>query len=229
MSKRLKNFIKNPDSLLFDELFSSLENYKNTHVAKFNESIDVSFKLGVDGKRTEQNIKSFVDLPHGNGKKIKVIVFASGDDVSLALKLGAVKAGADDLISEIEKGFIDFDKCLATPAMMPKLAKVAKILGPKGLMPSVKTGTVSDKIDTLLQSVLGGRVQFASDKDSFVKMSIGKIDFKKEIVFDNLKEVYLSLKNLKSEAIKGSFFHSCTISTSMGFVANLKLSELYVY
>jgi large subunit ribosomal protein L1 len=231
MSKRLQQAYK-----LFDknnvfglkEALEVLLNYKQEFSCKFDESVDVCFGMNLDPKKADQNIKSFAELPHGNGKTFKIAVFANDENIDKALKAGASYAGADELISSIELGKVtDFDKCVATPLMMPKLAKIAKILGPKGLMPNPKLGTVTNDVVPVIEALLKGRADFKVDKDGYIKLSIGRLSFPSQLLIENIKEVYSAIKNIKPASVKSTYFDSLSISSSGGVGLKVKLSDLF--
>ena len=203
--------------------------YKDKAGAKFDESVDVVVRLGIDTNKPDQLIKSFVELPHGNGKKAKILVFANDDNIGKALSFGAVYAGGDELIAKVASGEIsDFDKVVATTSMMPKLAKIAKVLGPKGLMPSPKLGTVvNGDVSAVVKSLLKGRANFKAEKDGCVKMSIGKLSFTKEQLLENLREFIVTIKQLRPASVKSNYFGSVIISSTMGVGIKLKMNEIY--
>ena len=232
MSKRIKKaYSAYEKDKLFSlaEAFDLISAYKENSSVKFNESVDVDFLLGVDTNKSDQIIKSFVELPHGNGKKVRVLVFANDDNIDKALSAGAVYAGGDELISKVEKGEItDFDKCVATTAMMPKLAKIAKVLGPRGLMPNPKLGTVvNGDVSSVVKSLLKGRSDIKTGKDGSVKLSIGKLSFSNEQLIENFKELVSVLKQLRPSAVKANYFKGVVINTTMGIGVKIKMSEIY--
>lgn len=234
-SKRILAFITSIDkaenSLNIDSLNKLIEKYK-AHAAKFNESVDVAFGMNIDPKKADQITRGTCVLPHGNGKKYKVVVFASGSDVDTALKKGAAYAGGEELIEEIAKGNIvagkDFDKVIAVPALMTKLPKISKILGPKGLMPNPKVGTVTSNVSALLDEIFSGRIDFKSDKNGYIKLCIGKLSFSADQIKDNLMAVYNGIKNVRPASIKANFFNEARVSvTMMGYSFKLKMTEFY--
>ena len=232
MNKRLKNAYKLFDSSNYysiNEAFEILSNYKNNASAKFNESVDLDVLLGVDTNKSEQNIKGFVELPYGNGKRVKVLAFADGQNIDKALQAGAAYAGGEELINDVFSGKIsDFDKCVATKDMMPKIAKLARILGPRGLMPNPKLGTVIENdIDVVIKSLLKGRSDIKTSKDGSVKVSIGKLSFDNEKLIANMKEFISVLKQLKPSTVKANFFKGVYISTTMGIGVKIKMSDIY--
>ena len=187
-----------------------------TAVAKFDESIDLVVKLGVNPKQTDQQVRGAVSLPQGLGKKVRILVFAKGEKEEEAKKAGADFVGAEDLIEKIKSGWLDFDRVLATPDMMSQVAKVAKILGPKGLMPSPKTGAVTLRIGPAVESEKKGRASFRVDKNGIIHSSIGK----KSMGFDNLKSNFKSLieelVKLKPKSSKGVYLKNIYLSSTMG-------------
>jgi large subunit ribosomal protein L1 len=189
---------------------------KSCATAKFDESIDVSFNLGVDVKLSEQNIRGMVSLPNGTGKKITIAVFARDKKADEAKKAGAQIIGAEDLIEEVSKGKISFDRCIATPDMMPLLGKVAKVLGPKGLMPNPKLGTVSEDITAAVKNALGGQVEFRADKAGIVQASVGKASFSEDKLVENIKALYDALGKAKPAGFKGIYFKKMYLTSTMG-------------
>ena len=217
------------ESYALDSAIDILGEYKEKYSAGFNESVDLSVRLGVDLNKPDQIIKGFVELPHGNGKKAKVLVFANDDNIDKAVNLGAVYAGGEDLIDMVARGEVTgFDKCVATAAMMPKLAKIARVLGPKGLMPSPKLGTVvTGDVSSVVSSLLKGRSDIKAEKDGCVKLGIGKISFDRNMLIDNFKEVIAVLKQLRPASVKANYFSNVFISTTMGVGIKVKMSEVY--
>ena len=184
---------------------------------KFVETVDLVFNLAIDPKQSNQNIRGSVALPAGSGKKVRVIVFT--DDESLqkeALDAGAVKAGLGELMADIESGFMDFDYCIATPDAMKSLSKVAKKLGPRGLMPNPKNGNVTNDVAEVTKQALKGKVNYKNDKFGIVHTIVGKINFSKEDLLSNIKAVVNAVKESKPEAIKGKYIKSVYLTTTMG-------------
>lgn len=223
-SKRYKTALKKTEPEKLYELDEALKLAILTATAKFDESIDLAVKLGIDPKQTEQQVRGAASLPHGLGKKIRLLVFAKGEKEEEAKKAGADFVGAEDMIEKIKSGWLDFDRVLATPDMMPVVAKVAKILGPKGLMPSPKTGAVSLRIGPAVQSEKKGRVSFRVDKNGIIHSSIGK----KSMGFDKLKanfKIFIEeLIKLKPKSSKGVYLKNLTLSSTMGPGLALKSS-----
>ena len=228
MNKAYKLYQKDEAYTIADALEIILK-YQQEAGVKFDESVDLMVRLGVDANKPDQIIKSFVELPYGNGKKARVLVFANDENIDKAMSLGAVYAGGEELINKVASGEIsDFDKVVATTAMMPKLAKIAKVLGPKGLMPSPKLGTVvNGDVSQVVQSLLKGRSNFKAEKDGCVKLGIGKISFGKDKIMDNFKEVISVIKQLRPASVKANYFKGVVISSTMGIGIKVKISEIY--
>lgn len=232
MNKRLKKAYQlyNKDEFYtINDAVDVILKYRDEAGVKFDESVDLIVKLGVDLNKPDQMIKSFVELPHGNGKKTRIAVFANDDNIDKALKLGAVYAGGDELIDKVANGSVsDFDKCVATSAMMPKLAKIAKVLGPKGLMPNPKLGTVvNGDVSEVVASLLKGCSNIKAEKDGTVKLGIGKLSFGKEKIVENLKEVISVIKQLRPASVKANYFVGVVLSSTMGVGVKVKMSEIY--
>lgn len=184
---------------------------------KFVESLDIAVNLGIDAKQTDQTVKGSVLLPNGSGKKVKVIVFAANEDQrKTALEAGAIMAGLEDLVAKIEEGFLDFDVCVATPDVMQKISKVAKKLGPRGLMPSPKNGTVTADVKKAVSDALKGKVNFKNDKAGTVHCLIGKLDFDANALLENTKAIIKAIKDAKPENAKGKFIKEFYFNSTMG-------------
>ena len=184
---------------------------------KFIESVDIAVNLGIDAKQSDQAVKGSVLLPNGSGKKIRAIVFTANDDqAKIAREAGAIMAGLEDLISKIEGGYLDFDCCIATPDVMQKISKVAKKLGPRGLMPSPKNGTVTTDVKKAVTEALKGKVDFKNDKAGTVHCLIGKINFDNNSLMENLKVVVKAIKDAKPENAKGKYIKEFYLNSTMG-------------
>jgi large subunit ribosomal protein L1 len=184
---------------------------------KFVESIDLAVNLGVDPKQSDQNVKGSIVLPHGSGKKVKIaVITANEDQQKLALEKGAEFAGNEELIAKISEGFTDFDCCIATPDVMPKISKIARKLGPRGLMPSPKNGTVTADIENAIAENLKGKINFKNDKSGTVHCLTGKADFDNAKIKENIETIIKAIKDAKPEGSKGKYIKSIFISTTMG-------------
>jgi large subunit ribosomal protein L1 len=182
---------------------------------KFDSSVDLHFKLNVDPKKSEQMVRGTVVLPHGTGKKVRVAVFCRGEHEKIARESGADYIGANELIDKVTGGFMDFDCVIATPEIMKDLSKLGKVLGPRGLMPSPKTGTVTNDIAKAIEDVRKGKVEFRVDKQGGVHLSVGKISFDEDKLYDNASCVINALNEARPSTIKGKFVISTSIVSSM--------------
>jgi len=183
--------------------------------AKFDETVEVAMRLGVDPRHADQMVRGSVALPHGLGKKVRVLVFAKGQKEKEAQDAGADFVGAEDMIEKIQKGWLDFDKAIATPDMMGQVSKLGKILGPRGLMPNPKVGTVTFDVAKTVKELKAGRVEFRVDKAGNLHVPVGKISFGKEKLMDNLNSLIDAVTRLKPSSSKGTYVKGIAISTSM--------------
>ena len=185
--------------------------------AKFDESIDISVNLGVDPKHADQLVRGTVALPNGTGKDVKAVVVTKDDDKAADCKKeGAIEAGSKDLLEKIGKGWLDFDVLMASPDMMPELGKLGKVLGPRGLMPNPKVGTVTPDVSKALQEILAGKVEFRVDKQGIIGVSIGKTSFDKNKLIENLKVCVEAILKARPTTVKGTYFKKLTVSSTMG-------------
>ena len=189
---------------------------KEASYVKFDESVDMAFNLGIDPKKSDQMVKGSVVLPHGIGKKVRVLVFAKGEKEKEAVEAGADMVGAEDLVEKITKGWLDFDKAVATPDMMGIVGKLGKILGPRGLMPNPKLGTVTFDITRAVKEIKAGKVEYRAEKAGIVHVPIGKVSFDNHKLFDNAKAVVDSILKAKPATSKGRYLKKIAISSTMG-------------
>lgn len=215
-TKRKKEFKKLFDPMATLSLEAAVGNIEKFPKVKFDETVELHFHLNVDPKATDQAVRGTVVLPHGTGKKIKIAVFCKGEHVQKAEAAGADYVGSAELIEKVSKGFMDFDCVVATPEMMRDLSKLGKILGPKGLMPSPKAGTVTTDIEKVMKELRAGRVEFKTDKQSGIHVGIGKRSFAKEHLLENAQQVIQAIQHVKPSSIKGDFIKSLSLSTTMG-------------
>ena len=224
-SKRYKKLLeenKTKNSLKIDE---AIVKVKKNCTTKFDESIDVSLFLNLKQKKEEFNLRTMVNLPNGNGKKVRVAVLCEDNKVEEAKKSGAELSGSDTIIEDITAGKIKFDKLIATPAMMSKMGKLGKILGPKGLMPNPKLGTVTNNIGAAVKSLKSGQVEIKNDKDGNVGISIGKKNYPDNKISENFKSLIQSLIKEKPTGIKGDFILSAFLTSTMGLSYKLKIEK----
>ena len=199
---------------------------KTLAFAKFDESVDVNINLGIDATQGDQVVRGSVVLPHGNGRAVKVAVFARGDFAEQALKAGADYVGAEDLIEKIAGGWIDFNYTVATPDLMAAIGKLAKVLGPKGLLPNKKLGTVTTDVAPVIAELKSGKAFFKNDKNGLVHFSIGKVSFDVEKLHQNLLAFIKVLASSKPASSKGKFIKKITVSSTMGVGVGVKLDDV---
>jgi len=197
---------------------------KNLGIAKFDETIDLSIRLGIDPKKSDQQVRGTVSLPHGLGKDVKVIVITKGEKIKEAESAGADLVGGEDLIQKIFGGWLGFDVLIVTPDLMPKIGKLGKILGRRGLMPSPKKGSVTNDIAKAVKDFKAGKIEFKSDKFGIIHLPIGKLSFDIDKIFDNFVEVYRSIIKAKPSTSKGVYLCSVFLSPTMGPSIRLETS-----
>jgi large subunit ribosomal protein L1 len=193
--------------------------------AKFNESVDLAFKLGVDPKQSDQMVRGTVPLPHGSGKTVRVLVFAQGQAADAARAAGAEYVGFDDMIKKCQEGWTDFDVAIATPQAMGEVRKLGKVLGPRGLMPNPKTGTVTDDTAKAVKEVKAGRVEFKVDKGGNVHVPVGKASFAANQLEENARAVIEAVAKSRPSSVKGVFVHTCTLSATMSPGVRIDMRE----
>jgi large subunit ribosomal protein L1 len=227
MKKVKKDLIQKIQASSLEEGIKKIQELSTAKKRKFIESVDIAVNLGVDAKQTDQTVKGSILLPHGSGKKIKIIVFSGNEDQKkAALEAGASLAGLEDLIAKIEEGFLDFDCCIATPDVMQKISKVAKKLGPRGLMPSPKNGTVTTDIKKAIADALKGKIDFKNDKAGTVHCLIGKVNFDSQSLLENTKTIVKAIKDAKPEGTKGKFIKEFYFNTTMGPSVQVAIDSL---
>lgn len=199
---------------------------KSGATAKFDETIDVSINLAVDPRHSDQNVRGMILLPNGTGKNVRVAVFAKGDKAEAARKAGADIVGDDDLAAKIQKGEIDFDRCIATPDMMPLVGKLGQVLGPKGLMPNPKLGTVTPDVATAVKNAKGGSVEFRAEKSGIVQAGVGKASFTEKAIAENVRAFFDAIMKAKPSGAKGTYVKKVSISSTMGVGIRLDVSSL---
>ena len=199
---------------------------QETARAKFDETVEVAIRLGVDPRQSDQNVRGTVVLPHGMGKALRVLAFAKGEKEREALEAGADFVGAEDLIKKISEGWLDFDKAVATPDMMGSVGRIGKILGPRGLMPNPKTGTVTLDVGKAVKEIKAGKLEFRVDKAGIIHLPIGKASFGAEKLLDNASTVLGSILRAKPASAKGNYIQGVTLSTTMGPGIKIDLSQV---
>lgn len=227
LARRGKGFRKSAEQIEANKTYAigdAVKIAKSTSHVKFDATVEIHIRLGVDPKHADQNIRDSLVLPAGTGKTVKIAVLT--EDSTAAKKAGADIAGTDDLFAALDKGTIDFDVLIATPALMPKLGKYARVLGPRGLMPNPKSGTVTTDVAKAVSDAKGGRVEYRVDSTGIVHLGIGKVSFTEAQLLDNTEAVIASVKTNKPQSLKGNYFKSIYLTTSMGPSVSVDLATL---
>jgi large subunit ribosomal protein L1 len=225
-TKNNKKLLEAIDATKIYEPIDAIKILKDNKYVKFNETLEVAINLGIDPNKTDQGIRGVTSMPKGTGKSIKVAVLTKGEKQTEAKEAGADLVGENELIDSISSGKIPFDLLIASPDMMPSVGKVAKILGPKGLMPNPKLGTVTQDIATAVKNAKTGQVQFKNDKSGIVHAGIGKMNFDDNDLLENLKFFYTSINKSKPDSVKGSFIKKVTIASTMGVGLEINVASL---
>ena len=198
------------------ELREAIELAKESNSEKFDESMDVAFRLGLDPRKADQNIRGSVVLPKGTGKKFRVLVFAKGEKETEAKDAGAVEVGGEDIVAKVQGGWMEFDRVVATPDMMGQVGKLGKVLGPRGLMPNPKTGTVTFDVRQAIEQIQAGKVDYRVDKSGIIHASLGKASFSADDLAENYQTLIAALVKAKPASSKGHYVKGVSISTTMG-------------
>jgi large subunit ribosomal protein L1 len=228
MSKRGKRYLearKLIDREKFYTLDEALELLPKVATAKFDESIELHMILGIDPRKNDQQVRGNISLPHGTGKTIRVLVFARGEKVKEALDAGADYAGSDELIQKIQDGWTDFDVAIATPDMMREIGRLGKVLGPRGLMPSPKSGTVTDDVANAVKDFKAGKIEVRNDKSGNLHFAVGKKSFDASKLKENIIEALQQIEKLRPSGAKGKFIRKVAIAPTMGPGMKLNVSE----
>ena len=215
-SKRMKAALEKVDVLKEYNLLDAVSLAKETAKVKFNESVDIAVLLGVDSRKADQNIRGSVMLPRGTGKKFRVLVFAKGEKEAEAKEAGAEYVGGEDLLKKIQDGWLEFDRVVATPDMMGLVGRVAKVLGPRGMMPNPKTGTVTFGIKEAIEEIQAGKVDFRVDKAGTIHAPVGRVNFSSEDLAENFNAIMAEVVRLKPSSSKGRYVKSVSLSSTMG-------------
>ncbi len=226
VSKNRKHMLKELNLSKIYEPIEAIKILKDKSYVKFNETIDVAVNLGIDTNKTDQNIKGVINLPKGTGKSVKVAVVANESKLKEAIENGADITGGNEIVENISSNKIDFDILISTPDMMSSLGKVAKILGPRGLMPNPKLGTVTTDIGKAVKDAKSGQVKFKNDKAGIIHAGIGKLNFTEDDILENLKSLYSSIIKSKPDTVKGSFIKKVTIASTMGIGLQINQASL---
>ncbi len=224
--KRLKNNLESIDRNRFYDLGEAVKMIKTNANTKIDETDEIAMNLGLDPRHSDQIVRGVVALPNGTGKNVRVAVFAKGDKAKEATDAGADIVGAEDLAEKIEKGEMDFDRCIATPDMMAVVGKLGKILGPRGLMPNPKLGTVTQDVGQAIKDVKGGQVEFRAEKAGVVHAGVGKASFSEEALVENVRVFYDAIVKNKPSGSKGTFIKKVSLSSTMGPGLKLEIASL---
>ena len=224
-SKRFKKLLEVSKDKKIETIEEAIKMVKKNCTTKFDESIDVSFNLNLKQKKEEVSLRTSVNLPNGNGKKIKVAVLCEDSKIREAKDAGADLTGSDSLVDDITAGKINFNKLVATPAMMPKMGKLGKILGPKGLMPNPKLGTVTNNVKSIVKALKSGQIEIKNDKDGNIGASIGKKNFSDMKIKENYDSLLETILKEKPSGIKGNFILSVFLTSTMGISYKLKMEK----
>lgn len=224
--KRLRKVYEGLDRSQALAIEEAVKFIKQNATAKFDETIELAVSLGVDVKQSDQNVRGMVTLPNGTGKTVRVAVFAKGDKADAARAAGADIVGDEDLAEKIQKGEIDFDRCIATPDMMPLVGRLGQVLGPKGLMPNPKLGTVTPDVAGAVKAAKGGSVEFRAEKAGIVHVGVGKASFGEKELVENVRALVDALVKAKPATSKGNYLRKASLSSTMGPGVRLELSSL---
>jgi large subunit ribosomal protein L1 len=228
MGKKFVNASANIDPNKEYSLEEALVLVKENVFTKFDETVDLALNLGVDPRKSDQMVRGTVVLPHGTGKTVKVLVFAKGEKETAARDAGADIVGAEDLVEKIQKGWLDFDSAVATPDIMGLVGKLGKVLGPRGLMPNPKLGTVTFDVGKAVKEIKAGKVEYKAEKAGIVHVPIGKASFDKEKLIDNASAVIKSISRAKPASSKGRYLKKVTVSSTMGPGVKLDIAKLKI-
>jgi len=224
LSRRHTDNLQKTKNIVYSSIDEAVKILKETATTKFVESVELHANLNIDPKYADQQLRTTVTLPHGVGKQITIAVLTNEENFAEAQSAGADIVGNDDLIDQITQGAINFDLLIATPNMMPKLAKLGRVLGPKGLMPSPKSGTVSTSLETTLADFKRGKFEYKADKTGIVHVNFGKVNFTDLQLTENLQALYRSIEQNRPSGVKGKYFKSLSICTTMGPSLKLDLA-----
>ncbi len=223
--KRYDNALKERAKLNFLTLATEVDFVRTQAKAKFNETIELAVRLGVDPKHADQMVRGTVVLPHGTGKEVRVLVFAKGEKLQEAEEAGADFFGGEDLVKKVKDGFLDFDRVVATPDMMSEVGKLGRLLGPRGLMPNPKAGTVTFDVAKAVKEVKGGKIEFRVDRGGNLHVPVGKASFETPMLEENIRAFMGEVVRLRPSAAKGTYIRSITLSSTMGPGVRVDTSE----
>jgi large subunit ribosomal protein L1 len=228
IGKRLKKAYEGIDPNSFYDLAAAVKVLKAQPPAKFDQTVEIAMNLNVDPRKPDQNLRGTLMLPNGTGKTLRVAVFARGDRVAEAQAAGADIVGAEDLAERIQGGQIDFDRCIATPDMMALVGRLGKVLGPRGLMPNPKLGTVTANVAEAVRAAKGGQVEFRAEKAGIVHAGVGKVSFSEDALVENVRAFIGAITRAKPSGVKGTYIKKVSLSSTMGPGLKLELTNLAV-
>ncbi|RUO42796.1 50S ribosomal protein L1 [Aliidiomarina taiwanensis] len=226
LTKRMKAIREAVDKTRDYEVNEAIALLKTLATAKFTESVDVAVKLGIDARKSDQNVRGATVLPNGTGRDVRVAVFTSGDNAEKAKAAGAEFVGMEDLAEQVKGGMMDFDVVVASPDAMRVVGQLGQVLGPRGLMPNPKTGTVTPDVETAVQNAKAGQVRYRNDKNGIIHCTIGRVDFEDAKLKENLEALLVALKKAKPSSAKGSYIKRVTLSTTQGAGVHIDDSTL---
>jgi large subunit ribosomal protein L1 len=223
--KRLKNAIEGIDRKKLYPIDEAVKLIKDRANAKFDETIEVALNLGVDPRHADQMVRGMVELPNGTGRDVRVAVFAKGEKAEEAKKAGADLVGAEDLVEEVQNGKIDFDRCIATPDMMALVGRLGKVLGPRGMMPNPRVGTVTQDVAAAVNAAKGGAVEYRVERAGIVHAGVGKASFDAKAIEDNIRAFYAAVAKAKPSGAKGTYMKRMAVTSTMGPGVKIDLSS----
>jgi large subunit ribosomal protein L1 len=229
MAKHGKRILKAWEGISRDteqDLAAAVKVIKSCASAKFDETIDISMNLNLDTRKADQNLRGMVQLPHGTGKTIRVAVFAKGEAAAAALAAGADIVGAEDLAEQVEAGVVNFDRCISTPELMPLVGKLGKVLGPKGLMPNPKLGTVTPKVEVAVKAAKSGQIEYRVEKTGILHAGVGKASFNEKQIEENIRALTDIVTKSRPTTVKGTFVKRVSISSTMGPSVRVSVADL---
>ena len=224
--KRIKSAVAKVEPTKLYALSEAVSILKSSGKTKFDQTVDVALNLGIDPTQSDQLVRGLVPMPHGLGKEVRVAVFAKGDKLEAAKKAGADVVGGDDLADQIQKGVINFDVCIATPDMMGTVGKIGKILGPRGLMPNPKLGTVTPDVEKAVKAAKAGQVEFKCEKAAIIHAGVGKLSFADNAISENIRSFIDAVNKAKPAGVKGNYIKKIAISSTMGPGIKIDLADV---
>lgn len=216
ITKRRKALLEGLDLNAFYSIDEAVKILKERSKVKFDETVEAAIRLGVDPRHSDQMVRGVIGLPNGTGKTVRVAVFARGDNAEKAKSAGAELVGAEDLMETIQKGEMDFDRCIATPDMMAVVGRLGKVLGPRGLMPNPKLGTVTQDVEAAVKAAKGGQVEYRVEKTGIIHVGVGKISFEEAAIAENVKTLVKAVVKAKPTGVKGTYFINMSLTSTMG-------------